>query len=423
MAEVPMEVFRHGLSTQIVKHIRPPTRRDLGRKIRKLKPIHTTRAVVEETLSVAKGLPAEDEASGLLRVTPGGVLKPTKSTATGETVKLKLQDPSHIVSFLKMEERAPTRGFGAARLILKKGAEKKGATGKVVAMAAAPLRLRAFFPKGKAALRNLPTITLSFNRVYLDENADVTFGVTTYPPWMRQRLRAEIFKAFIQMGQRRLPVDPEQYERVRARLADPSLCGQYASAQPPLPPPLPSPPPDTPSRKRKAAASPKTEAKAKKTKPAPVVGEVARFVRESGAWGGHSRWFLAEWTHEGYQPWWEAWRSKGEGEPGTPVVCCSIPITHCPAHCRCTGVRHSSDWLWTAVTESGRSGHNPLLCHTPQHSPPLLLADCNLAHTLALFSLLHLFLALACSKLTWMPLREARRYKAWEEWEETRRSV
>ena len=52
MAEVPVEVFRHGLSTQIVKHVRPPTRRDLGRKLRKLKPVQTTRAVVDETLRV-----------------------------------------------------------------------------------------------------------------------------------------------------------------------------------------------------------------------------------------------------------------------------------------------------------------------------------------------------------------------------------
>ena len=112
---------------------------------------------------------------------------------------------------------------------------------------------------------------------------------------------------------------------VRTRLADASYCGQYASTRPPLPPPLPSPPPSAPSRKRKAAASPKTAAKPKKAKPAPVVGEVARFVRESGAWGGHSRWLLAEWAHEGYDPSWEAWRSKGEGEPGSPVVSCSFP--------------------------------------------------------------------------------------------------
>ena len=80
MAEVPVEVFRHGLSTQMVKHIRPPTRRDLGKKVRKLKPIPTTRAVVEETLSVAKGLPPEDTQSGILRVTPGFAPSPSKTT-------------------------------------------------------------------------------------------------------------------------------------------------------------------------------------------------------------------------------------------------------------------------------------------------------------------------------------------------------
>lgn len=50
MAEIPVEVFRHGLMTQMVKHVRPPTRRDLGKKVRKLKPISTCRAVAEEML-------------------------------------------------------------------------------------------------------------------------------------------------------------------------------------------------------------------------------------------------------------------------------------------------------------------------------------------------------------------------------------
>ena len=339
MAEVPAEVFRHGLSTQIIKHVRPPTRRDLGKKIRKLKPIATTRRIFDEMLSVAKGMPEEDVSAGILRKTPGGVVKPLRETATGDTIKLKIQDPETVAKIIRMDERVPKRGFRAAKLILPKGAEKKGQMGKKVAMAAGPLRARAYFPRGKAALRNLPTITLSFNRIYMDENGDVTFGVTTYPPWMRQRLRAEIWNCYIQMGQRRLPVDPTLYETIRTRIADPALCGQYASAPPPLPPPLPSTPPSASSHKRERA-SPRTAAKPKAAKTA-VFGEVARFVQESGAWGGHKRWFLAEWDHEGYEPSWEKWRSRGEGEPGTPV-------------------------------------------------------------------------------LTWMPLREARRFTAWEEWEEAK---
>lgn len=75
---MPVEVFRHTLMTQMTKHVRPPTRRDLGKKIHKLKPIFTCRAVVEEMLSVARGLPAEDQMSGILRLTPGGVVKPTR---------------------------------------------------------------------------------------------------------------------------------------------------------------------------------------------------------------------------------------------------------------------------------------------------------------------------------------------------------
>jgi hypothetical protein len=69
---VPQSIFRHQLDSQLAKHVRPPTRRDLGKKVRTLKPFSTTAEVIQEQLSVAKGLPPEDEASGIMRVTPGG---------------------------------------------------------------------------------------------------------------------------------------------------------------------------------------------------------------------------------------------------------------------------------------------------------------------------------------------------------------
>ena len=138
--------------------------------------------------------------------------------------------------------------------------------------------------------------------------------MTTYPPWMRQRLRAEIFKAFIEMGQRRLPVDPDFYALVQSKLADAHLCGTHATASAPMPAPL-SPTP-TASRKRSASLSLVPTTKAKKTKAA---FEVQRVVREEGGWGGHRRWFVVEWSHEGYEPSWEAWRSAG-GEVGSPVL-------------------------------------------------------------------------------------------------------
>ena len=81
---------------------------------------------------------------------------------------------------------------------------------------------------------------------------------------------------------------------------------------------LPPPPPVAPKGKRKAAAEPATKA-AKKTK-AVTHFDVARILEEAGKWGGHSRWFLVEWDHAGYTPSWEAWRSPGCGQPGSPVL-------------------------------------------------------------------------------------------------------
>ena len=109
-------------------------------------------------MATARGLPSEDDASGILRVTPGGVVKPVTSTASKDIFKVKLQDPDRVSAFVNMEDRTPTRGLGAAKLILPMGAEKKGLLGRKVAMAAAPLRMSADIPKGKAALRRQPSL-------------------------------------------------------------------------------------------------------------------------------------------------------------------------------------------------------------------------------------------------------------------------
>lgn len=47
------------------------------------------------------------------------------------------------------------------------------------------------------------------------------------PSQMKRRLRAEIFDAYIQMGQRGLPVDQELYHVVRSKLANETLCGRH----------------------------------------------------------------------------------------------------------------------------------------------------------------------------------------------------
>ena len=167
MSETPTEVFRHVLSNAMKKGVRPLAVKEQGSKVRSLKPVLTTRQVVDELLSTAKGLPAEDEASGLLRMQPGGPVKPQKETSSGTTLKIKLQDPSHVASFFRLQERAPTRGSGAAKLILSKPAAKRGLLGKAVSMAAAPVRLKGFIPKGKTAKTQMPKLILSLNLIHL----------------------------------------------------------------------------------------------------------------------------------------------------------------------------------------------------------------------------------------------------------------
>ena len=180
-------------------------------------------------------------------------------------------------------------------------------------------------PKGKAAQKTFPTLNLSLNRSHVDENGDVTFGVMgdKYPPWFKQRIRAEIYSSIIKMGQRRLPVEPLWYELVRTKLADTRLCGQYAipgSPQLSEAPPLPSPPPRQRSKRTVPAQAPRQSTKpSKKARRTAESYEITRIVREEGAWGGHKRWFAVEWAHVGYEPSWEAWRNAG-GEPGTPVL-------------------------------------------------------------------------------------------------------
>ena len=77
---VDTEEFRDQLDKMIVKTIRPPTNRHLGTKMRETKFISITPEVWQEQLSIAKGLPPEDEDAGLLRIQESGVVKPTKTS-------------------------------------------------------------------------------------------------------------------------------------------------------------------------------------------------------------------------------------------------------------------------------------------------------------------------------------------------------
>ena len=51
MEALPTKVFRRAFQTQLLNHLRPPSRADLGTHARKLKPIQWTRKIVDELLS------------------------------------------------------------------------------------------------------------------------------------------------------------------------------------------------------------------------------------------------------------------------------------------------------------------------------------------------------------------------------------
>jgi hypothetical protein len=72
----------------------------------------------------------------------------------------------------------------------------------------------------------------------------------------------------------------------------------------------------SPPKARKARAKTAPPPPQPKPPKEPSRWEVERIVEESGAWGGHKRWFLVEW--KGYSPSWEKWRVQGE--VGSPIA-------------------------------------------------------------------------------------------------------
>ena len=71
MVEVPVKVFDIRApvadlsNTMLIKHTRPPVKKDLGKNVRRLKPFPTARKVVDSLLSVSRGMPEYDTAAGI----------------------------------------------------------------------------------------------------------------------------------------------------------------------------------------------------------------------------------------------------------------------------------------------------------------------------------------------------------------------
>jgi len=79
----PKAVFEHQLDKALRKHVRPPTKKHLGRRPRISIPIMTTVEVLQDQLSLERGLPMEivEKDPKLMRSDRGGVL-PVRTTPT-----------------------------------------------------------------------------------------------------------------------------------------------------------------------------------------------------------------------------------------------------------------------------------------------------------------------------------------------------
>ena len=207
MAKFPLAVFSTALDKAFLRTIRPPSKKHLGTELRKSDLITTTVDVLNDQFSMTRGLPAllankKDPEKMDLGRKEDGTLEPSQTTATVEHHRVRLQEPQHLESLFRFQDRAPDRGMDASVLVLpKRKMQKLGARASKVAMAAGPFTLKGRIPRGKARFERLPSLSYKTNVVMLDENADVTFGSIEYPPWVRRqparrsRLRLDEAKA------------------------------------------------------------------------------------------------------------------------------------------------------------------------------------------------------------------------------------
>ncbi len=179
---VPKTVFQGPIDKNLIDAARPPTRRTSVTRLKKLPTAPLPEIMFQAELSTSSGLPNEDSEAGLSR-TEAGQVKPTKSTAVQATFELKLMDLCS--AWVRFEKRTPSRGLGATKLLLTAAAEKRGQK----AMRAAMLNnimVKFVQPEGIRKKSKLPKLLVRTNVIYMDESADVTFGATSYPTWVRR---------------------------------------------------------------------------------------------------------------------------------------------------------------------------------------------------------------------------------------------
>ena len=125
MVPIPKRVFDTALSNALASMAKPPTRRYAGVRLRGTGQFTFPTQLLHPELSTERGLPEADQEAGIAR-TATGELMPTKTLASSNKYKIKLQDPEHVKGFARFESRFPQRGSGASMLLLSRAAEQRG---------------------------------------------------------------------------------------------------------------------------------------------------------------------------------------------------------------------------------------------------------------------------------------------------------
>ena len=112
------------------------------------------------------------------------------------------------------------------------------------------------------------------------------------------------------MGLTGLLVDPDQFARVKQRLADADLCGPQARVTSVVLPPPPPPLEKSAPQKRPAKEEQQTPPKRQRAERFQVEAIIAEEPPSPQVW--HR--YLVSWA--GYRPEWEAWRIPGRGTVG-----------------------------------------------------------------------------------------------------------
>ena len=108
--KIPMSIFKGQLDEALGRLATAPTRRHGGTRLRSSIALQSP---IELLHTESKVLPESDQEAGIHRAEDGS-LKPTKTSGLANSFKLKLQDPTHLKSFVDVGHEHVGRTVGSA---------------------------------------------------------------------------------------------------------------------------------------------------------------------------------------------------------------------------------------------------------------------------------------------------------------------